>query len=315
MEIEMNYHEFKQQITKTIQNELDPSVTVTVRDITKNNSTHLDGLLILSPACNLSPTIYLDYYFREYEKGIPIEKLCREIIQVYESSIPAHSIDISFFTDYDRVKTRIIFKLVNFHQNQKLLSEVPHYRFLDLAIVFNCLLEADAEGSATILIYNHHLKYWNITKDDLYALALRNTPQLLPYDLRNMTDILKELLFQAGAGPDFSDIENGSKPGFSDADEQAACSMYVLSNRHKLNGSGCILYPNLLKSFADRLMSDLFILPSSIHEVLLIPADGQNSCRELSEMVREVNVTQLSQEEILSDHVYYFSRDTCQITM
>lgn len=298
----MTHQKFKQQIRQALQDALGTQVRVMVQDIVKNNDTHLTGLTVFSDRCNVSPTIYLDRYYREYQNGKPFSKICEEILHVYQEHQPTDSIDVSFFTDYDRIKSRIVFKLVNYEKNAQTLREVPHYRFLDLAVVFNCLLEYDFDGSATILIRNQHLTLWNITPDDLYALAMRNTPALLKYDLRNMTDILKEFL----AGSELEELSSyNSHP----------CPMYMLSNQRKLNGSVCILYPDLLKSFANRIRSDLYILPSSVHEVLLLPADGQNSCQELSDMVREVNDSQLSREEILSDHIYYYCRDTGQITM
>lgn len=298
----MNYQKFKQHIVVTLQSELGSEVTVTIQDIIKNNDTHLDGLTILSPRHNISPTIYLDYYFRQYEKGRSLSDISQDILSAYQENCPSGHIDISFFTDYDKVKNQIIFKLINYDRNKELLKDVPHYRFLDLAIVFNCLLESDSTGNATILIHHRHLDFWNITKDDLYALAFCNTPRLLPYDLRSMTEILAELL---------RDNESLSFPG----DATSICPMYVLSNQHKLNGSVCILYQNLLRDFARRLSSDLYILPSSVHEVLIIPAVNQISYQELSDMVRDVNSSQLSREKILSDHVYYYSRENCQITM
>ena len=91
--------------------------------------------------------------------------------------------------------------------------------------------------------------------------------------------------------------------------------MYVLTNQNKLNGASCILYEHLLELFADRLGADLYILPSSVHEVILIPATSDTSFAELSRMVKEVNETQVSPEEILSDHVYYFSRNSRSIRM
>lgn len=281
---------------------LGSGVQITIQDIIKNNDTHLDGLTILSPEHNLSPTIYLNHYYRRYERGHSLSELLSDIITTYYENCPKGHVDITFFTDYDKVKSRIIMKLVNYERNHELLSQVPYYRFLDLAIVFNCLLESGPSGNATILIYNHHLSYWNITRDDLYALAVQNTPKLLRYDLRNMTEVLREL---------FSDEDALS----CDAVTDTSYPMYVLSNHQKLNGSVCILYDNLLHDFANRLGCDLYIIPSSVHEVLLIPAGKHTSCQELSTMVKDVNSSQLSREEILSDHVYYFSRDTNQITM
>ena len=298
----MTYQKFKSQICETLQKALGSQVTVTIKDIIKNNGTHMDGLTVFSSMSNLSPTIYLNPYFEQYEKGKSLSDICDDILSAYRANKPTGNIDITFFTDYDKVKSRIIYKLVNYERNRELLKNVPHFRFLDLAIVFNCLLLSDFPGNATILIHDHHLSLWGITKDDLYALALKNTPVLLKYDLRNMTDVLKELL----AGEDFCDFPTPPAP---------VCPMYVLSNQYKLNGSGCILYQNLLKNFAERLQSDLYILPSSIHEVLILPAHSSDSYRDLSDMVKEVNASQLSCEEILSDHVYYFSRETCRLSM
>jgi hypothetical protein len=144
---------------------------------------------------------------------------------------------------------------------------------------------------------------WGITADDLYVLADENTPKLLNYDLRSMTDVLKEML------------DESDHSGITDDPSQSLCSMYVLSNRHKLNGSSCMLYPGLLKRFADKLQSDLFILPSSVHEVIILPATDGHSHEELDEMVREVNRTQLSREDVLSDHAYVFSRELGEIIL
>lgn len=298
----MNYQDFKHYILSALQDELGTDVRITIQDVIKNNNTHLDGLTIFSNRHNLSPTIYLNYYFHAYEKGRSLPDILDDILSIYQKNVSGCHIDVSFFTDYDKVKSRIIMKLVNYERNRELLADVPHYRYLDLAIIFNCLLESASEGNATILIYNHHLSYWNVTRDDLYALALCNTPRLLTYDLRNMTDVLHELLSSDDAPPLTEDITG-------------PCAMYVLSNHHKLNGSVCILYPNLLKDFAGKLCADFYILPSSVHEVLLIPACNEVSYQELSAMVKEVNASQLSREEILSDHVYYFSRESGQITM
>lgn len=297
-----HYSNFKQQLLADLQNRLGSDIQVTVQDIIKNNDTHLDGLTILSAKYNLSPTIYLNHYFKQYEAGRSLEEIENDILKVYRENCPSSNIDISFFTDYDKVKSRIIFKLVNYERNRELLSKVPHYRFLDLAIIFNCLVESSPSGSATILIHDHHLDYWGITRDDLYALSQQNTPKLLSYDLRDMTEILKELFSDECTPSDAIHFKE-------------SCPMYVLTNRYKLNGSGCILYQNLLRDFANCIKSDLFILPSSIHEVLIIPVKNQTTPQELTDMVKDVNSSQLSREEILSDHVYYYSREKEQITM
>ncbi len=298
----MNYQEFITHICRTMQDHLGPDARIAVQDITKNNDTHLDGLTVLSGSCNFSPTIYLNPYFRQYQAGRCLDDICSDILSVYLKYRPSGSIDVSFFTDYDKVKSRIVFQLVNYESNRERLSDVPHFRFLDLAVIFCCLLDSGPFTSATILIHNRHLQFWSITPDELSALARENTPRLLSYELTDMADLLRDLTGQ-NMLPDVLPDTGHASP------------IYVLSNQSRRNGSGCILYRDLLKEFADRLNSDLYILPSSVHEVLLLPVCGGASATDLSGMVKDVNLSQLSAEEILSDHVYYFSRETCQITM
>ena len=238
----MNYHDFKQQIISTLSDRLGSDVRITVSDILKNNDTHLDGLTILAPGQNLAPTIYLDYYYGQYERGRSFSDITDDILTAYRENRPKSPVDISFFTDYDKVKSRVTMKLINYERNRELFKQVPYYRFLDLAIVFLCLVESDSSGTATVLIHNEHLTYWGITRDDLYALAMANTPQLLRYDLRSMTEVLRELFADEFADPAGSDLIER----FSDLRSVQPA---------QLNGSSCILYQHLLHDFARRIGS------------------------------------------------------------
>lgn len=300
----MVYQEFKQHIIHTLQKELGNSAKIDISDIVKNNGIHLDGLTVLSEKSNCSPTIYLNCYFDQYKNGRPLAKICQDILKVYRETLPCSNIDVSFFTDYDRMKSNLICKLIHYEKNKELLSEIPHFRFLDLAIVFCCLMQSDFPGNGTILIKKRHLDFWDITADDLYAHALKNTPFLLPHHLFSISDILSELC----------PLQNKNLPVF---EEETAknCPMFILTNTSRVNGAVCMLYPNLLAKIANHFGRDLFILPSSIHEVILIPADKKTTCEDLSFMVREVNGSQLAPEEILSDHAYYFCMDSGKITM
>ncbi len=298
----MTYQEFKDTTIRAIQMKLGKNARVTIQDIIKNNDTHLDGLTILADQSNISPTIYLNQYYEQFLHGKTLSEIYTEILLAYEKHLPKKNIDVSFFTDYSKVKEHIIFKLVNYERNRELLKQVPHIRYLDLAIVFNCLISADEDGCATILIHNHHLSFWNVSTDELYELAKVNTPKLLSHRIHSMSDIIKEVF----------DDEDLSAVLSEEAD---VIPMYILTNRQKLHGSACIVYENLLSSIADRLNSDLYVLPSSIHEVILIPSASANSYAELSSMVREVNATQVSREEVLSDHVYYYSRTSKKLSM
>ena len=140
-----------------------------------------------------------------------------------------------------------------------------------------------------------YMKVWNITLPQIYEQAKRNTPKLLPYVLQTMLEVLGE---------------------FCDAlDTNGALPMYVLTNQLKMNGAACILYPDALRECSQKMGSDLLILPSSIHEVILLPDDGSSNREELREMVDEINRTQLEVEEVLSAQVYRYERKTNRIIM
>lgn len=297
----MTYQEFKANIFYTISTRLGSDYRVSLQDIIKNNDTHLDGLTILSAGSNISPTIYLNYYYDKYLAGKSLSTIYDDILLSYHQNVPKENIDISFFTDFAKVKNHIIFKLVNYERNKELLSKVPHVRYLDLAVVFNCFINSTEDGYATILIHHQHLSYWNISTEELYALAMKNTPHLLHYQLQNMTDVIIDLFCN-----EHIELSKELLPVFP---------MYVLSNTTKLNGSGCILYEDLLSEIAQHLGSDFYILPSSIHEVLLIPVASASSYEDLSSMVHEINATQLAREEVLSDRVYFYSRHSGKVTM
>ena len=297
----MTYQEIKANILYTISTRLGSDYRVSLQDIIKNNDTHLDGLTILSAGSNISPTIYLNYYYDKYLAGKSLSTIYDDILLSYHQNVPKENIDISFFTDFAKVKNHIIFKLVNYERNKELLSKVPHVRYLDLAVVFNCFINSTEDGYATILIHHQHLSYWNISTEELYALAMKNTPHLLHYQLQNMTDVIIDLFCN-----EHIELSKELLPVFP---------MYVLSNTTKLNGSGCILYEDLLSEIAQHLGSDFYILPSSIHEVLLIPVASASSYEDLSSMVHEINATQLAREEVLSDRVYFYSRHSGKVTM
>lgn len=291
-----NFNEFTNEVIKELSARLN-DVAIEMHVIDKNNGVKLHGLTFKG-AYNISPTIYIDQFYEQYTKYRPLIHIVEEIKETYLSNACKENIDISFFTDFEKAKSKIVFSLVSYKENEELLKKIPHVKYLDFAIIFRCVASCMEDGYATVLIYHHHLNFWKIGMEELYQLAMENTPKLLEYRLENMAQMLWDL---------FTDDET-----FADDIE---IPMYVLSNSQRLNGAGCILYKGLLEKIADRYQTDFYIIPSSVHEVILIPVNNSSGYSELSKMVKEVNSTQLSREEILSDHVYYYSREKGTITM
>lgn len=299
-QLHMNYQEFLTTIRTQLLLRMEADVTLDIRSFTKNNGTHYDGLVLLHPKKNVSPAIYLMPYYHRYLEGVCLEEICEDILHTYQAHTPEENFDTSCFTDFSRASEHIVMRLVSFEKNQELLKEIPFFRYQDLAVIFYCLLHASTENQANILIHNHHLDLWKTDKEALCQLAHKNTPKLLPPQLTPMHSLLKE----KALSPE-TPLPEAMPP------------LYILTNTYQTNGATVLLYDNLLKELSDLFEKDLIILPSSIHEVLILPAD-ENDRKNLSHytaMVKEVNASQLQDDEILSDHAYYYCRHSHLFTM
>lgn len=272
---------------------------VRLNDVMKNNGVVQSGITLMREDSNISPTIYLNNYYEAYESGTTtLKTIVNEVVDTYDHNKVSRSVNMNFFMNYEKIKGRIIYKLINTERNTELLRDIPSIAFHDLSIVFQCLVSEEKFGNATIMIHNAHLKIWNITVQDLYEEACINTPKLQKYDIRNMRDVINEMLSE----------EMQCDEMLYDRNESEQLPMYVLSNRARVQGASCMLYPDILKDFSIALNRDIIILPSSIHELILLPVMGDEDYKELKEMVMDINKTQVEKEEVLSDSVYYYDR-------
>lgn len=292
----MRYQEFIENVKKHIRQEL--HLQVHVYPVLKNNDTVYDGLVILDPLLNISPTIYLNPYFQRYLDGVALEEIYEDIIKTYHKYQPQEDFDISFFCDYEKAQDHIIMKLVNAKRNEALLKRVPHILVYDLALVFMCSVGDFMNEFSTILIHNHHLKNWEASVEDLYEKAQINTPKLLSPRLDNLHDVFEQITDE-----DLSFLNE--------------LNCHILTNHLKIHGATVLMYPDLLREVAEVFEDDLIIVPSSIHETLIIPSRNtppDYSAELMNAMIQEVNEKHLLDTEILSDHVYYYHRDTMNIT-
>ena len=301
---------FAQVIKEAVEASLGDGYEVSINDVLKNNDTHLTGLTIRANESNISPTIYLEGSFERYQAGdaaVPV--IVSEIISVYESHKVTMPFDASMVTDFSACQSKICFKLVNADRNKELLADAPHMIVCDdLAVLFYILVSNDGSGTATITIRNSMFDMWGVSEEDLFNIALINTQRIFRGSVMSMASVMMELL------SDRMDEENTKE--FYDmvvSDEDMA--MYVCTNTQKINGAGVLLYKDLLKEFAERVGSDFYILPSSVHETLLVPVSKEMQIEYLRSMVREVNATQVAPEEVLSDNVYIYRREDDKISL
>jgi len=294
----MEFEKFTNKMLFAAQKYFQEGTKVVINQVAKNNGVVLHGLTIMEDGCNIAPTIYLNGLYESYEAGTTFSEIFHRVIKAYEENRIEENINIEFFTEYESVRHRIVYKLINYNKNKHLLEDIPHIQYLDLAIVFYCLMICDSFGNGSIMIHNSHCNMWDVDAQKLYQDAKLNTPLLLGAELKSMEEVILQLLDET----EVTDLNQWEE-------EVRDIPMYVLSNKTKIHGAACILYENVVSDFAEYLHRDIFILPSSVHEVILVPSHGIEKAQNLIDMVREVNETQVEEEEVLSDSIYFFSRE------
>ena len=296
----MDYRAFADAVEEQMNQKMTGGVKVSLHTATKNNGKERTGILIESPGVNISPTIYLEEYFKNFQQGVKLEAIVEEMLELYEDIRQEKSWDYEKILCYERIKDKIVFKLINTAKNRKFLDTVPHFPFLDLPAVFYVLLEVTDEGTAAMTINRNHMEQWGIQADVLWADAVRNSKKLLPAEFLTMNYALKEAL-RKNIG-----CKTGENGNLLYGNAEDRDGMYVLSNKLRSYGAACIAYPHILEMIGGILRSDYFILPSSVHEVVIVPCCEGISLPELDEMVRDINETQVADEEVLSDHAYLY---------
>ncbi|MBE5870440.1 MAG: hypothetical protein E7294_04180 [Lachnospiraceae bacterium] len=297
----MLFQEFTQTVEAQVKELAGEQAEVSLSCVRKNNGVGLTAIHIREKGSNIYPTIYLDDYYAYYKDGMSLEKIVSDIMKLNKEKKLKSNFTVTDFSELDKVRKTICFKLIHAEKNKELLEDVPHLSFLDLAIVFYCSVEMEEYGKGTILIHNSHLSLWNITKEELVRIAKINTPKLLPCRIRSMESVLKEMMSEALFAKEVAGADS--------------LPLFVMTNSEGCFGASVILYPDVLADFAGYCNCNLMIIPSSVHEVLVVPAIGSMGAEDYNEMIQDTNQNHVAQVDVLSDHVYYFDRKSGEITI
>lgn len=315
----MNYQEFLEYIKENLaevmeaysyqsegENKNKESYKVELHKVIKNNGIVLDGITIRGKEDKVTPNIYLNSYFESYQMGKPLSVIMEEIIYQYQNVKEERDFEVEDITDFLNVKDQIVLRLVNYERNKELLKNCPYKKYLDLAVTFRYIASKNRMGIASSLISNAEFTEWNIALEELYQIALFNTMREFPWQMDSLARVISDCLKQKE--PDILSKELlADMTEFEDKENKV--NMYVLTNDTGINGATCILYDNVLRHFAKVQDSNIFILPSSIHEVMLVPENTETEPEFLSKLVVEANSSAVGLIDLLSDHIYYYDRE------
>lgn len=261
----------------------------TIQKVNKNNGLTLHGLTVLEDKVNISPTIYIESFYEAYEE-VGMESIIDTIEEIYEENKINYNFDINSILDYESIKENLRAKLINYELNREFLKEVPHRRFLDLAIIvyieINDKVIADM---ASVIVKNNILESWDISKEEMISIAIENSEKNI--NIMNMSDIV-DLTFY-----------------------KEEVNMYVATNHEMLNGAIAMVNIKKIKELADTLVAqELIIIPSSIHEIILVTLDDMMDDKTyIHDMIKSVNSSIVNKSDVLSENYYIYNKEDNEI--
>lgn len=294
----MDFETFKEEVRGDIEKALYERTgtehSVEIHTVEKMNETY-EALTIKPENSDIGVNINANELYKAYSDGMDYDRIIDGAVDKVRDALE-HSPDfnIDAFKDYDKMKETLAMEVVSAERNAELLETVPHKSMEDMAVVYRFVVSADKGEVGSVLVTNKMLDQYGITPEQLHADALKNAPEVRPMEIKGMGEVLAE---QMG-------IENAEMLGFAIPPEQD--QMLVASVKGNVHGAGVLAYEDFMDKASDRVGGSFFILPSSIHEILIIPDNGQFDLKSLENMVREVNATTVDPVDKLTDNVYHY---------
>lgn len=306
----MKFEQFTEEMRRLLECGFGKGYRVRVKKTVRNNACPLTGLVIHKRGESVGQIVYMESYYRKYTEGSCLKRLAEELIENYRNNEVEQISDdvLSYLLSWDRVKDMILYRVVNTGKNRTMLEKMPHREYLDLSIIYYIYLGNHSAGQFTAPISTGHMELWEVTEEDLYQAAIKNTPLLMPAVIKTMEDVLSELIRGR-----FGEVINDTVVNAVFENIPDSPILYICSNNIGINGASCILYEGVLAEFAERMGSDVIILPSSIHETILLPDRDEMDYNDMRDLVKSVNENDVPDEDILSDRVYRYSLEKREV--
>lgn len=293
----MDFEEFREKLVEDLHEALPERLkgaSIEESSVQKLQNRSYDGITVRPEGTNIGVTLDVSKMYEEMDRGTDYESVLAEAVAIVSNATAdMPNFDVEQFADYEAMKEKLSIQVVPTAGNEDMLKNIPHKEMEDLSLVYRFILDSDARGQQSILVTNNLLENYGITQEQLHKDALEVAPVYVPVQIKSMVEVLADMM-----GPEFA--ESGIPTEGMDN------MMYVATNESKNYGAGVIAYPDFMDQASEKVGGDFFMLPSSVHEVLIVPDNGEMKREELENMVREVNATQVAPEDQLSNNVYHY---------
>ncbi len=262
---------------------------------TKNNNTKHYGIVLQQDNERVTPMIFLEHYYENYlQEQMSVDETVKQIMEMLEP-VKKHARQYqSLSLQFAECQDKIIYRLISKEMNENLCEKIPYIPFLDLMISFCVVVNYSDSGVETIKVTNDLMNEWGVTTSELYRLAEENTPRIFPAKIQFLSELLQKHL---------------ELPDQKETSDELKIPMIIMGNEAGVYGASTILYPNAVEHIANELNANLYILPSSVHEFIILPETDGNSLDELADMVQRINKDYVKEEEILSDQAYFYNKN------
>ena len=298
----MTFEEFKKKVIEEIRDYLpDEYADAEFRfmDVDKVNSSYT-GLTFTREGSNISPSIDMEYFYQKTEEGRFFGEGMIEIAEMLQMR-PEMELSQEELTDIEKVKDRLFIRVSDAGTNRYRFSEIPYTEVNGLAITYHIQIAIDEGGIGSAMVTDKLLESFGISEEQLHDMALENSERILPAKIDSLEKVMNQMLGMEESPAEELSFDDALS-NLSDEDKAMMC----LTNSRKVNGAAVIFYPDVMKKIGDRFQINFFILPSSTHEVLLVPDDGIARREVLEQMVRGINRDVVDRKDFLSDDVYHY---------
>lgn len=290
----MEYEVFVKQFLTELQKNMETQENkIHRRKVTKTNGVVKDGISVWYSDSNAAPTVYLDDLYEMHKGGYSVNELADTTVKVLEKN-KNMTPEMPVLTT-ESAKENLYCTIINSAENEEMLKNVPHEKLEDLSVVARFRVGKDG----SFLVTNDICKILQMTSEEVMEVAHANTNKT-KYKCQSMGEVLRELMIQDGIPEAFADE-------LIQQTQEGNDIMWILSNESKIDGAVAMTSQDVLKAAHEKLGEDFYVLPSSRHEVILVPQSIVSNVEDLKAMVHEVNITEVQEVDKLSDSVYIFN--------
>ena len=291
----MSLNEFAEQMVQDVSKKLESEEfhdleCKVVSNVKKNNC---DRCGIFIGMNGVDAVLYADEAYQRYIMGTSFEEILENTTNQFKQALGSNDFGninevAKIITDYEKAKAGLLITLVGIKGNEEMLENHPHRVVEDMAVMYRIMGDIFGEPHGSVPVSNGLLERWGIAEEQLHKDAVQNSVKNFPAEFRGLFECLGGLCEGVNAS------------------EEA----YVANTMYNF-GASVILYPGFLEDIAERFNTDLIILPSSIHDCIIIPCNEEKikkGAAPLLKMVKEINATQIAPEDRLTDNVYFYDR-------